>query len=65
MWDVITYDFDKHLTPEQCYQNAIKHSTNGSIVVFHDNIKATPRLYYALPKAIEYWIAQGFEFRTL
>lgn len=65
MWDVITYDFDQQLTPAQCYQNAIKHTTNGSIVVFHDNIKAIPRLYYALPKAIEYWVAQGFEFRTL
>lgn len=65
MWDVITYDFDQQLTPEQCYRNAINYSRNGSIVVFHDNIKATPRLFYALPRAIEYWLAQGFEFKTL
>lgn len=65
MWDVITYDFDQQLTPDQCLRNAIKHSRNGSIVVFHDNIKAAPRLLYALPRAIEYWLEQGFEFKTL
>jgi len=65
MWDVITYDFDNQLAPEKCYQHAIEHAANGSIVVFHDNIKATPRLYYALPKAIEYWLKQGFSFKTL
>ncbi|MEH6305371.1 polysaccharide deacetylase family protein [Olivibacter sp. CPCC 100613] len=65
MWDVITYDFDNRLSPENCYQNAIRYTTNGSIVVFHDNVKATPRLLYALPKAIEYWLQQGYEFKLL
>lgn len=65
MWDVITYDFDAQLSPEDCYNNATQFTTNGSIVVFHDNVKALPRLLYALPKAIEYWLAAGYEFRTL
>ncbi|MFC6102043.1 polysaccharide deacetylase family protein [Olivibacter domesticus] len=65
MWDVITYDFDTQLSPQDCYNNAIQFTTNGSIVVFHDNVKALPRLLYALPKAIEYWLAAGYEFRTL
>lgn len=65
MWDVITYDFDHKLSSEACYQNAIKHVTNGSIVVFHDNVKAIPRLLYALPKAIEYWLDKGYEFKLL
>lgn len=65
MWDVITYDFDSTLSPEACYQNAVRHTTNGSIVVFHDNIKAVPRLKHALPKAIEYWLNEGYEFKLL
>lgn len=65
MWDVITYDFDQGLSAESCYQNAIRYSTNGSIVVFHDNIKAVERLFYALPKAIQYWLAQGYTFGLL
>ncbi|QNL49672.1 polysaccharide deacetylase family protein [Olivibacter sp. SDN3] len=65
MWDVITYDFDTGLSPDDCYTNAIKYSRNGSIVVFHDNLKAVPRLLYALPKAIEYWQRQGYSFKVL
>lgn len=65
MWDIITYDFDTDISPEDCYTNAVKYSKNGSIVVFHDNLKAVPRLLYALPKAIEYWQRQGYSFKML
>ena len=65
MWDVLSGDFDLTLAPEKCLRNVIKHTRNGSIVVFHDNIKATPRITYALPRAIEHWLEQGYTFGTL
>jgi|SRR5690606_11875685 len=65
MWDVMSGDFDTSISPEQCLQNVVKHSTNGSIIVFHDNIKAKSRVLYALPKAIEHWIEKGYDFETL
>lgn len=65
MWDVITGDFDKHTSPQQCLSNAIAGIRNGSIVVFHDNIKAEGNLRYALPAFIEYALNKGFEFKTL
>ncbi|HCN82076.1 MAG TPA: polysaccharide deacetylase family protein, partial [Sphingobacteriaceae bacterium] len=40
MWDVLSGDFDTELKPEKCLQNVLKHTGNGSIVVFHDSIKA-------------------------
>lgn len=64
-WDVLSGDFDEKLSPEACYQNVIKHTKNGSIIVFHDNIKAIPRLSYALPKVIQYLLAAGYSFDTL
>jgi len=64
-WDVLTGDFDLNLSPEGCFQNVIRHTKNGSIIVFHDNIKAIPRVQYALPKTIEYFLAKGFTFETL
>lgn len=64
-WDVLTGDFDLNLSPEGCFQNVIKHTKNGSIIVFHDNIKAIPRVQYVLPKTIEYFLAKGFTFETL
>lgn len=65
MWDVLSGDFDLKLTPEKCYQNVIKNTRNGSIIVFHDSLKAWDRLEYALPKSIEYLLQQGYQFKTL
>lgn len=64
-WDVLSGDFDLNLSPEKCYQNVINYTKNGSIIVFHDNIKAIPRVKYALPRAIEFFLAKGYTFHTL
>ncbi len=53
MWDVLSGDFDQALSPEECYQNTIAHTVPGSIVVFHDNLKASARVLYALPRFLE------------
>lgn len=65
MWDVLSGDFDLKLSPEKCYQNVINHTQNGSIIVFHDSLKAWDRLQYALPKAIEYLLEKGYRFDKL
>jgi peptidoglycan/xylan/chitin deacetylase (PgdA/CDA1 family) len=65
MWDVLSGDFDLHLTPQQCLNNVLKHTENGSIIVFHDNIKAIPRLLYTLPRALEQWKLEGYTFKLL
>ncbi|WP_231491234.1 polysaccharide deacetylase family protein [Pedobacter sp. Leaf170] len=65
MWDVLSGDFDIKLPPEKCYQNVIKHTQNGSIIVFHDSLKAFDRLEYALPKVLSYFADRGFTFSTL
>jgi peptidoglycan/xylan/chitin deacetylase (PgdA/CDA1 family) len=65
MWDVLSGDFDQQLQPEQCLKNVLKHTENGSIVVFHDSLKAFPRLEYTLPRALEHWSNQGYAFEVL
>jgi peptidoglycan/xylan/chitin deacetylase (PgdA/CDA1 family) len=65
MWDVLSGDFDTGLKPEKCLKNILKHTGNGSIVVFHDSLKAFPRMEYALPRALEVWKAEGYSFGTL
>ena len=62
MWDVLSYDFNTTLTPEKCLENVIKNTTTGSIIVFHDSLKAYKNLEYALPKAIQLLKQKGFEF---
>ena len=65
MWDVLSGDFDPNLTPETCLKNVQRHARNGSIIVFHDSLKAKERVLYALPRAIEYWLEKGYHFKTL
>jgi peptidoglycan/xylan/chitin deacetylase (PgdA/CDA1 family) len=65
MWDVLSADYDTSISPEKCLENVLKNVTSGSIVVFHDSIKAFPNLEYTLPKALKYWAAKGFVFEKL
>jgi peptidoglycan/xylan/chitin deacetylase (PgdA/CDA1 family) len=65
MWDVLSGDFDTKLSPEKCLQNVLKHTENGSIIVFHDSLKAWERLEYVLPKALEHWKKEGYGFGVL
>jgi hypothetical protein len=65
MWDVLSRDFDTSLTAEDCYKTVIKHTQNGSIIVFHDSEKAFDRLQYCLPKVLAYFSKQGFVFEKL
>ena len=65
MWNILSADFDINLTPEKCLNNVLKNTTNGDIVLFHDSLKAFPRLEYALPKAMEAWSKEGYEFKRL
>jgi ribosomal protein L24E len=42
-----------------------KYVRNGSIIVFHDSLKAEKNMRYAMPRAIEWLKEQGYEFGTL
>lgn len=65
MWDVLSGDFDTNLSGEACLGYVLYHTKPGSIIVFHDSTKAWDRLQYALPKVLEHFTRQGYEFRAL
>ena len=65
MWSVITFDWEQEVTKEICLKNAISKTHNGNIVVFHDSIKASRNMQYALPKFLEYFSQKGFNFRAI
>jgi peptidoglycan/xylan/chitin deacetylase (PgdA/CDA1 family) len=54
MWDVMSYDYDAGVTKEKCLDNVLKNVRPGSIVVFHDSLKASGNVLYALPKVLEF-----------
>lgn len=65
MWSALTGDYNKNLQSEKCLANAVNNTKPDSIIVFHDSIKALERMEYALPRYIEYCIAEGYSFATL
>ena len=65
MWDVLTADFDHTLSKEKCLRRSIQHTENGSIVVFHDSLKAERNLRYVLPRYLTYFGRAGYKFATL
>jgi peptidoglycan-N-acetylglucosamine deacetylase len=65
MWDILSGDFDEENSPEQCYKNVVNNVKNGSIVVFHDSLKAFPNLKTALPKILKQLQSEGYSFETI
>ena len=63
--DLVTRDYSRKLTAEQVLANVKRYARNGSIIVFHDSLKAWDNMHRALPAAIEWLQSQGYEFRTL
>lgn len=64
MWDVVTRDYNSKLTPERVFENVRKYTRNGSIIVFHDSLKAEKNMREAMPKAIEWLQKEGYEFKV-
>ena len=65
MWDVISYDFDQNFSKENCLKKVLNNTTSGSIIVFHDSVKAFENLQYVLPKALELFSKKGFVFENI
>jgi peptidoglycan-N-acetylglucosamine deacetylase len=64
-WDLITRDYNKKLHGEQVLNIVKQHARNGSIIVFHDSLKAEQNMKYALPRSLAYLKSEGFSFEVL
>jgi peptidoglycan/xylan/chitin deacetylase (PgdA/CDA1 family) len=65
MWDVLSFDWEKNISEDTCYNNIISNTTNGSIVVFHDSLKASKNMQFALPKVLKYYTEKGYLFKAI
>ena len=65
LWDVLSYDFNQKLSKESCFGN-VKHFTRpGSVIVFHDNVKAVKNMFYALTQTLLLYKEAGYSFEAL
>lgn len=65
MWSVLSVDWDINVSENQCYKNVVANANSGDIIVFHDSLKASRNLQYALPKVLEYYSNLGFKFKSI
>ena len=65
MWSVLTRDYEEPLDKEKCLKRAIQKTGNGSIVLFHDSIKAQKNLRFVLPRFLVYFSINDFEFCSI
>ena len=64
MWDVVTRDYSPHMTPNGVFNVVKNYTRNGSVIVFHDSLKAERNMREAMPRAIEWLQEQGYEFKV-
>lgn len=61
MWSIISRDYSSVVSPRQCIREVIPHVQEGAIIVFHDSLKASRNLYYALPRILETVHSRGYK----
>jgi peptidoglycan/xylan/chitin deacetylase (PgdA/CDA1 family) len=65
LWDLVTRDYSRKLSGEKVFSIVQKYVRNGSVIVFHDSLKAEKNLRYALPKTIDFLIKEGYKFEVI
>ncbi len=65
MWDVITRDYNKRLSPDQVFGSVRRYARNGSIITFHDSLKAISNMQVAMPRAVRWLLDEGYVFKRL
>ena len=65
MWDVLTKDYLKGLNTKKAQKRIQRATKTGSIIVFHDSIKANLNLKVLLPDYLQFLAKEGYEMRAL
>lgn len=65
MWDVLTKDYDHSLSESNCLQRSIEATRPGSIVLFHDSVKAEKNLRFVLPRFLRHFADMGYAFKSI
>ncbi|WP_411766781.1 polysaccharide deacetylase family protein [Winogradskyella sp. A3E31] len=65
LWDVLSFDWDATVSEVTCLNGVLSSTKKGSIIVFHDSLKAKRNLMYVLPRLLEYYSERGFNFKSI
>ena len=65
LWSVLSGDFYRKTSPDQCLAKVLNNAFPGSIIVFHDNFISKEKVLYALPIVLDHFQQKGFRFENL
>ena len=65
MWSLLSCDYLPNLNIQKSLNNLKKHTEAGSIIVFHDSLKAEKNLKILLPLYLEFLNENGFVSHSL
>ena len=65
MWDILSKDYDRNISGEQVFGNVKENLREGSIIVFHDSLKAEKNMKYAFPKTLELIAQKGYKTQVI
>ena len=59
LWNVLSRDYNPHISGHTVFRNATNHVKAGSSVVFHDSVKTFKNMSYALPRTLDLIYERG------
>lgn len=65
MWNVLSMDYSRWVTPHRCANIVTNNLRPGAIVVFHDSLKAEDNMRVGLVKTLEECRRRGFKTLTI
>jgi peptidoglycan/xylan/chitin deacetylase (PgdA/CDA1 family) len=65
LWEVMSHDYENRVSKEKSLKAVLRYTKEGSILVFHDSLKAWSKLEYILPRVLEEFSERGFRFEKL
>jgi peptidoglycan/xylan/chitin deacetylase (PgdA/CDA1 family) len=65
MWNRLAWDFEKNLDMDLALKYLTDNAPQGSIFVFHDNLKSFHNMKAMLPEVLKYYAEKGFSFSSL
>ena len=65
MWDVLSRDYNRALSPRTCLRNVTRYLEGGPIVVFDDSDKSFRNMSYALPRTLQVVRDMGLKCKAI
>jgi peptidoglycan/xylan/chitin deacetylase (PgdA/CDA1 family) len=65
MWSILSMDFDRNLSVEECFNNVVRNVQQGAIILLHDSEKAQKNVLQMLPELLQWMERNGYKAKAL